>query len=78
MLAPLQAIQAATVGAAEALGRRIDVGAIAVRRYDEMIAVKCDPLKEVTLLRNIPFVTKSGKWRGKSRQIPYNNHIIGL
>src|SRR6202012_1033432 len=38
-MTPMQAIQAATVNAAEALGRPGDVGAIAVGRYGDLIAV---------------------------------------
>jgi imidazolonepropionase-like amidohydrolase len=36
-MTPMQAIQAATVNAAEALGRTADVGAIAVGRYGDLI-----------------------------------------
>ncbi len=57
---PLQAIQSATVTAAEALGRPGDVGTLEVGRYGDMIAVKGDPLKDVTLLQNIPVVIKGG------------------
>src|SRR6266403_1389879 len=60
-MTPLQAIQAATVNAAEALGRSADVGAIAVGRYGDLIAVAGDPLADVKLLRSIPFVMKGGE-----------------
>jgi imidazolonepropionase-like amidohydrolase len=60
-MTPLQAIQAATVNAAEALGRSSDVGAIAVGRYGDLIAVNGDPLTDVKLLRAIPFVMKGGE-----------------
>jgi imidazolonepropionase-like amidohydrolase len=36
---PLQAIQAATITAAQALGREKDVGQVAVGRYGDLIAV---------------------------------------
>jgi imidazolonepropionase-like amidohydrolase len=42
-MTPMQAIQAATVTAAEALGRSADVGAIAVGRYGDLIAVERRP-----------------------------------
>ena len=45
-MTPLQAIQAATRNAAEALGRERDVGAIAVGRYGDLVAVTGDPLHE--------------------------------
>ena len=57
---PLQAIQAATVTAAEALGRSKDVGQLAVGRYGDMIAVAGDPLADVTTLEKPVFVMKGG------------------
>jgi imidazolonepropionase-like amidohydrolase len=57
---PLQAIQAATVTAAEALGRSKDVGQLAVGRYGDMIAVAGDPLADVTTLKKPVFVMKGG------------------
>jgi imidazolonepropionase-like amidohydrolase len=57
---PLQAIQSATVTSAEALGRPGDVGTLAVGRYGDIVAVKGDPLSDVTLLENIPVVIKGG------------------
>lgn len=58
---PLQAIQAATVTAAEALGRPNDVGTIAVGRYGDLIGVKGDPIKDVALLQSIAVVIKGGE-----------------
>jgi imidazolonepropionase-like amidohydrolase len=60
-MTPMQAIQAATVTASEALGRTVDVGAIAVGRYGDLIAVRGDPLADVTLLQSVPFVMKGGE-----------------
>jgi imidazolonepropionase-like amidohydrolase len=59
-MSPLQAIQAATVTAAEALGRSQDVGAIAVGRFGDLIAVAGDPLTDVTVLQSVAFVMKGG------------------
>jgi imidazolonepropionase-like amidohydrolase len=59
-MTPLQAIQAATRNAAKALGREQDVGAIAVGRYGDMIAVDGDPLANVRVLESIPVVIKGG------------------
>src|ERR1700761_8287004 len=60
-MTPMQAIQAATVNAAEALGRQADVGAIAVGRYGDLIAVAGDPLADVTRLQSVQFVMKGGE-----------------
>jgi imidazolonepropionase-like amidohydrolase len=60
-MSPLQAIQAATVTAAEALGRANDVGAIEVGRYGDLIAVAGDPLADVSVLQSVQFVMKGGE-----------------
>ena len=60
-MTPMQAIQAATVTAAEALGRSADVGVIAPGRYGDLIAVAGDPLKDVSVLRSVAFVMKGGE-----------------
>jgi imidazolonepropionase-like amidohydrolase len=59
-MSPMQAIQAATVTAAEALGRSQDVGAIAVGRFGDLIAVAGDPLADVSILQSVSFVMKGG------------------
>ncbi len=69
-MSPMQAIQAATVTAAEALGRTQDVGAIAVGRYGDLIAVVGDPLADVGLLQSVSFVMKGGVVVKQSAQTP--------
>lgn len=59
-MTPLQAIQAATRNAAQALGREKDLGAIATGRYADLIAVDGDPLKDVRLLERVVAVVKGG------------------
>ncbi len=59
-MTPMQAIQAATVNAGEALGRAADVGAIAVGRYGDMVAVAGDPLADVSVLTAPRAVIKGG------------------
>jgi len=58
-MTPLQAIQAATVNAAEALARK-DVGVVEPGRYADMVAVKGDPLVDVTLLEAPAAVIQGG------------------
>jgi imidazolonepropionase-like amidohydrolase len=59
-MTPMEAIQAATRNAAQALGREKDVGAIAVGRYGDMIAVDGDPLEDVRMLESVGVVIKGG------------------
>jgi imidazolonepropionase-like amidohydrolase len=56
----MQAIQAATHNGAQALGREKDVGAIAVGRYADMIAVVGDPLADIRALESVDVVIKNG------------------
>ena len=58
-MTPLEAIQAATRNAADALGRN-DVGAIAVGRYADIVAVDGDPLSDMTVLERPSAVIKGG------------------
>lgn len=60
-MTPLEALRAATVNAAQALGREKDVGAIAVGRYGDIVAVDGDPLKDVRVLTAVKAVIKGGK-----------------
>ena len=60
-MTPMQAIQAATTNAAQALGREKDVGAIAVGRFGDMIAVSGDPIADIRRLETVPVVIKGGK-----------------
>lgn len=60
-MTPLQAIQAATRNAAEALHREGDIGAIAVGRYADIIAVDGDPLTNVRELESVDAVVKGGQ-----------------
>lgn len=60
-MTPLQAIQAATVTAAEALNRSNDVGTIAVGHFGDLIGVAGDPLKDVAVLQQVAVVIKGGE-----------------
>jgi imidazolonepropionase-like amidohydrolase len=59
-MTPLQAIQAATLSASQALGRN-DVGVIEPGRYGDLVAVRGDPLRDVTLLEHVDTVVKGGE-----------------
>jgi imidazolonepropionase-like amidohydrolase len=57
---PLDAIQAATINAADLLGWASKVGAIEPGHYADIIAVDGDPLANVRLLESVKFVMKGG------------------
>ncbi|WP_312026763.1 amidohydrolase family protein [Sphingomonas endolithica] len=59
-MTPLQAIRAATSDAAVALGKTEDVGAIAVGRHGDIVAVDGDPLRDVRVLEKVTAVVKGG------------------
>jgi imidazolonepropionase-like amidohydrolase len=59
-MTPMEAIQAATRSAAEALDKTADLGAIAPGRYADLIAVDGDPLKDIRVLENVAIVMKGG------------------
>lgn len=60
-MTPMEAIQAATSSAAQALDRTADVGAIAPGRYGDLVAVDGDPLGDIRLLEHVAFVMKGGE-----------------
>ncbi|MFZ5609525.1 MAG: amidohydrolase family protein [Pseudomonadota bacterium] len=59
-MTPLQALQAATIVAAQALGQADNVGSLAPGRYADIIAVAGDPLADVAQLERVIFVMKGG------------------
>jgi imidazolonepropionase-like amidohydrolase len=59
-MTPAEAIRAASWNAAQALGLERDVGAIAVGRYGDLIAVAGDPLADVRALETVSVVVKGG------------------
>jgi imidazolonepropionase-like amidohydrolase len=59
-MSPLQAIQTATVNAADLLGWSDRVGTIEPGKYADIVAVSTDPTKDVTTLEHPVFVMKGG------------------
>jgi len=60
-MTPMQAIQSATVNAAELLGWSDQIGVIEPGRYADIIAVAGDPTVDVTEMERVMFVMKGGK-----------------
>ena len=59
-MTPLDAIRAATLNAAQALGWEKDVGVIGIGRYADFVAVDGDPLADVRELEGVDGVIKGG------------------
>jgi imidazolonepropionase-like amidohydrolase len=59
-LSPLEAIQAATINAAELMGWPDKVGSIEKSKFADLIAVAGDPLADVIELERVKFVMKGG------------------
>ncbi|HTT99468.1 MAG TPA: amidohydrolase family protein [Rhizomicrobium sp.] len=60
-MSPADAIMAATHNAADLIGDSKDIGSIQPGRYADIVAVKGDPLNDVTELERVQFVMKGGK-----------------
>jgi imidazolonepropionase-like amidohydrolase len=59
-LTPLQAIQSATIYAADLLGWQDRVGSIEPGRFADIIAVIGDPIGDISVLEKVDFVMKGG------------------
>jgi imidazolonepropionase-like amidohydrolase len=60
-MTPMQAIQSATIVAADLLERASDLGAIEVGKFADIVAVNGDPLGDITELERVRFVMKGGE-----------------
>ena len=59
-MTPMQAIQSATLVAADLLNWQQDVGAVSAGRFADMIAVDGDPIADISILEKTPVVMKGG------------------
>ncbi len=59
-MAPMEAIRSATSVPAQHMGLAQDVGALAPGRLGDLIAVRGDPLADMTVLRSVEVVIKGG------------------
>jgi imidazolonepropionase-like amidohydrolase len=59
-MTPMEAITAATIAAADHLGQSDLIGSITIGKAGDLVAVKGDPLNDITELDDIDFVMKEG------------------
>jgi imidazolonepropionase-like amidohydrolase len=59
-LTPMEAIQAATVNAADHLQISKDAGALTPGHFADVVAVAGDPLADISVLQKVGFVMKQG------------------
>ena len=60
-LSPLQALRAATLTAAEALGKNERLGTVEAGKFADMIVLDADPLQDVHNLTKISLLVQGGK-----------------
>lgn len=76
-LSPLGALQAATINAATMLGKDKDVGTLEPGHYADIVAVKGDPLSDITVMEHVAFVMKGGQVI-KDPEHPDRNAVIHI
>ena len=59
-MTPMEAIVSATKIGSELLGIEDKLGTIEIGKTADIIAVKGDPIKDITVLQNVSFVMKNG------------------
>jgi len=60
-MTPLQALQSATINSAKLLGKDREIGSIAMGKAADLVAVQCDPLRDIECLRKVRGVVKAGQ-----------------
>jgi imidazolonepropionase-like amidohydrolase len=60
-MTPMQAIKSATTVAAELLDMKSKIGEISAGAFADIVAVKADPLNNISTLEHVGFVMKDGK-----------------
>lgn len=61
-LTPIQAIQAATIHAADLIGIKDKAGSVSVGKWADLVAIDGDPQQDITLIeKKLTFVMKDGK-----------------
>ncbi len=58
---PMRVIQSATLEAAKLLKQEAHLGSLEVGKHADIVAVTGDPLKDMSVMKNVPFVMKAGQ-----------------
>jgi imidazolonepropionase-like amidohydrolase len=74
-VSPMDAILAATRNAADLIGDSADIGSVQPGRFADIIAVRGDPLADITELERVQFVMKGGQ---VYRQDGHDAHLGGI
>ena len=67
---PIEILRAATVNAAELLGWQDRIGLLEVGKLADLIAMEGNPIKDITALNRVLFVTKRGEVVKSNRRAP--------
>lgn len=59
-MTPMEAIVAGTINGAENMGKRDELGSLETGKWGDMVAVKGNPLQDISVLQNVDFVMKGG------------------
>ena len=59
-LTPMQALQSATINAADLLDWKDKTGSVSKGKFADIIAVEKNPLDDITILEHVKFVMKEG------------------
>ena len=68
-MTPMQAIVAGTWSGATLLGVERDIGTVAVGRRADIVGVRGDPLRDITVLQHVDFVMKDGRTFKRDGQV---------
>jgi imidazolonepropionase-like amidohydrolase len=60
-LTPMEAIETATIHGAKNMGKFDELGSLDIGKWGDIVAVKGNPLNDISLLQNVSFVMKAGE-----------------
>ena len=56
----MQAVQSATLSAADLIGKSAEIGSLEAGKSADIVAVTGNPLQDINLLKRVQFVMKAG------------------